>query len=321
MSKTDTYKKETLVDDKAASVYSHNGEALSDDDIQFKGEFVKSEAEKKLVRKINYTLLPFVFACVFIQFTDKSTLGISAVLGIIQDTHLSGSQYSWLGSLFYLGFICFQFPNSYLMQKFPISKYLGVILCFWGVVMACTALCHNFAQLAVCRVLLGLFEAATYPCLLIIVNTVYRRSEQSAAYGFLWFSNGAGTILGAACAYGISYINNAHGIASWRWPYIIWGALTVVIGIVVFFFLPDTPYHFMFKLTEEEKKIVEERIRDNAVVRVKEYKGSQVWEAIKEPRLWLLAVSTLCNNLHNGGLVVFSTLIVSSFGFSVKYSI
>lgn len=302
---------DTFVDKKGTSV-----SIRSDDESAL--PFQKSKAEKKLVKKINMALLPFVGAIVFIQFVDKSTLGISAVLGIIEDTKLTGSQYNWLGSFFYLGFIAFQLPNNYFLQKFPISKYLGTLLILWGIVMACTSLCTNFAQLAACRVLLGLFEAGTYPSLLIIVNTVYRRSEQSAAYGFLWFSNGAGTMLGASCAYGISYMNNARGIETWRWPYIIWGCLTILFGILSFFFLPDTPNSFMFRLTEEEEKIVEERTRDNAVVRVYEFKKYHIIEAIKEPRLYLLCFSTLCNNLHNGGLVVFSTILVKTFGFSVK---
>ncbi|CEP16701.1 hypothetical protein [Parasitella parasitica] len=314
--------KETFVDDKAVSLYSGKGE-LSVDELPAEPptQFVKSEAEKKLVRKINWTLLPFVGAIVFIQFVDKSTLSISAVLGIVQDTGLTGTQYSWLGSFFYLGFICFQIPNNYFIQKFSIKRYLGSLLFLWGIVMACTSLCTNFAQLAACRVLLGLFEAGTYPCLLIIINTVYRRSEQSAAYGFLWLSNGTGTMVGSACAYGISYINNANGIHSWRWPYIIWGALTVLFGIVTFFFLPDSSHSFMFRLTEEEKAIVEERSRDNAVVRVYEVKKHHMWEAVKEPRLWLICLSTLCNNLSTGGLVVFSTLLVQNFGFNHQESI
>ncbi|GAN05054.1 allantoate permease protein [Mucor ambiguus] len=313
---------ETFVDDKAASVYSSKGEISIDEvPVNPQAELIKSESEKRLLRKINYTLLPFVGAIVFIQFVDKSTLSISAVLGIRQDTGLSDTQYSWLGSFFYLGFICFQIPNNYFIQKFPIKKYLGSLLFLWGIVMACTALCTNFAQLAACRVLLGLFEAGTYPCLLIIVNTVYRRSEQSAAYGFLWLSNGTGTMVGSACAYGISFINNANGIHSWRWPYIIWGSLTVLFGVITFFFLPDTPHSFMYRLTEEEKEIVEERTRDNAVVRVYEVKKHHIWEAVKEPRLWLLCLSTFCNNLSTGGLVVFSTILVQNFGFNHQESI
>ncbi|ORE08051.1 MFS general substrate transporter [Rhizopus microsporus var. microsporus] len=313
---------ETFIDNKAGSDYSGSDEAHKDFEEEVsKAILIKSEAEKRLVRKINYTLLPFVGAIVFIQFVDKSTLSIAAVLGIIQDTKLSGTQYSWLGSFFYLGYICFQIPNNYLLQKFRISRYLGVLLILWGIVMGCTALCNTFAQLAATRVLLGLFEAGTYPSLLIILNSVYRRSEQSAAYGFLWLSNGSGTMVGAACAYGISYINNANGIHSWRWPYIIWGSLTVLFGIIVFFFLPDTPTSYMFRLTEEEKGIVEERTKDNAVVRVYEIKTRHIWEALREPRLWLVCLSTFCNNLHTGGLVVFSTLIVRSVGFTSQESI
>ncbi|CAO3621159.1 unnamed protein product [Mucor hiemalis] len=313
---------DTFVDEKANSVYSNK---LSDDEYgsgkSASVPFQKSEAEKRLVRKINMTLLPFIGAIVFIQFVDKSTLGISAVLGIIKGTGMSGSQYSWLGSFFYLGYIAFQLPNNYFLQKFTIHRYLGTLLILWGIVMGCTALCHNFAQLVVCRVLLGLFEAGTYPSLLIIVNTIYRRSEQSAAYGFLWLSNGTGTMVGAACAYGIAHITNANGIDTWRWPYIIWGALTVLFGIITFFFLPDSPDSFMFRLTEEEKRIVEERTTDNAVVRVYEIKYHHIYEALREPRLWLICFSTLFNNLHTGGLVVFSTLIVNSLGFTAKDSI
>lgn len=129
MNRTDSHHVDTFVDKKTTSVCSR-----SDDESEI--PFQKSKAEQKLVKKINMALLPFVGAIIFIQFVDKSTLGISAVLGIIQDTGLTGSQYSWLGSFFYLGFITFQLPNNYFLQKFPISKYLGTLLILWGVVMA-----------------------------------------------------------------------------------------------------------------------------------------------------------------------------------------
>ncbi|KAI9263764.1 major facilitator superfamily domain-containing protein [Sporodiniella umbellata] len=300
-----------------------------------KGALIKSESEKKLVWKINYTLLPFIGAIIFIQFLipnfyffffaskfiDKFTLSVAAILGLINDTSLTGTQYSWLGSFFYLGFVCFQIPSNYLLQKFKISRYLGVLLIMWGIVMCCTALCKNFTQLAVTRVLLGLFEAGTYPSLIIIINTIYRRSEQSAAYGYLWLSNGTGTMIGSACAYGISYINNAKGISSWKWPYIIWGSLTILFGIICFFFLPDNPYSFMFRLTEEEEKIVQKRTQDNAVVRVYEIKKWHIWEALREPRLWLICFAAFFNNLHTSGLVIFSTLIVQGLGFSASNTI
>jgi MFS family permease len=126
------------------------------------------------------------------------------------------SQYSWLGSLFYLGYFAYQFPNNYILQKVPVGKYLGVMLFFWGVTTIATGFCNNFAQLAATRVLLGLFESVSYPVLLLIFNTMYRRSEQSACFGFLWFMNGFASIIGSGSAVGVANMKPVNGLVAWR---------------------------------------------------------------------------------------------------------
>lgn len=44
-----------------------------------------------------------------------------------------------------------------------------------------------------------------------------RRQEQSACFGFLWMSNGSGTIFAVLISYGVAHLDDAHGIAAWRW--------------------------------------------------------------------------------------------------------
>lgn len=127
------------------------------------------------------------------------------------------SQYSWLSALFYLGYLVFQLPNNYFLQKFPIGKYLGVLLFCWGIVTIGTAFCKNFVQLSILRVFLGLFEAGTYPALLIIFNTMYRRSEQSACFGFLYVCNGLASVIGSASGVSIAKIGTKAGIKAWQW--------------------------------------------------------------------------------------------------------
>jgi MFS family permease len=127
------------------------------------------------------------------------------------------SDYSWLSALFYLGYLVFQVPNNYFLQRFPIGKYLGTVVTLWGIVTICTAFCKNFTQLSVLRVLLGLFEAATYPALFLLFNTLYRRSEQSACFGFLYFCNGIGAVVGTALGPSIADIGTKNGIKPWQW--------------------------------------------------------------------------------------------------------
>lgn len=100
--------------------------------------------------------------------------------------------------------------------------------------------------------------------------------------------------------------------------YIVFGAATVVIGIITFLFLVDDVDSKILRLTDKEKYIVQERSRDNCVVRNKKIKKEHMIEALKEPRLYLIFIAQLCNCLQNGGLITFSTLLIEGLGFSVS---
>lgn len=60
-----------------------------------------------------------------LQSIDKTTLGYAAVFGLKDDAHLHGSQYSWLGALFYLGYLAWEYPTGVLLQKLPIAKFMS----------------------------------------------------------------------------------------------------------------------------------------------------------------------------------------------------
>ena len=72
---------------------AEEGGAILEDPVQL----------KKLVRKIDFTIAPLLAAVYFLQFLDKTTLSYTAVMGIRQDTHLVGQDYSDLSMLFYIG--------------------------------------------------------------------------------------------------------------------------------------------------------------------------------------------------------------------------
>lgn len=58
------------------------------------------------------------------------------------------------------------------MQRLPTAKYLGAMVTFWGTIVTVTAACHNYAGLITTRVLLGCFEAAVAPSLMLITTMV-----------------------------------------------------------------------------------------------------------------------------------------------------
>ncbi|CDH48817.1 mfs allantoate transporter [Lichtheimia corymbifera JMRC:FSU:9682] len=280
--------------------------------------YVKSAAERALVRKLDFLyVMPFVAVLNFLQFFDKSTLNYAGVLGIKEDTNTSGSQFSWLGSLFYLGYLVFQFPNQFLLQRVRISWYIGVLVMLWGMVLAVSFKAKSFADLAGLRFLLGFFEAAMYPCCIMLISSMYRRREQAGRLGVIYITNGIALAVGGFIGYGVGlHMDGVGGHGAWQWLMLILGVITVAFGIIIFFFLVDDPRSKFLRLTPEQREIVEERIRDHAVVITREIKFYQIIEALKEPRFYCFIFSSMLINFQNGALNTFSSIITAGFGFS-----
>ncbi|KAG2224263.1 hypothetical protein INT45_000294 [Circinella minor] len=280
----------------------------------FRKPFVKSEAEKKLVKKIQFTLMPFVCWILILQFADKAALSVSAVLGIYEDVELTGTQFSWLGSMFFIGHLVCQPINNIMLQKVPVGHYLSICIFLWGLVMLGTSFCNNFSQLIVMRFLLGLLEGTAMPSVYLIVNTLFRRSEQTTMYGAVTMGSGFGSIFGAVVAFGVSEMGHQRGIMMWRWNHLIFGAMTILLGALCFFFLVDSSKHWMLRLTKEEKIICNERMKDNAVLRHRKLKWGQMLESLKEIRFYCICLAAMGLNMQNGALQVFSAQFINQLG-------
>lgn len=108
-----------------------------------------------------------------------------------------------------------EFPNLWLITKFPTGKYIGGCLVAWGACLCLLAACHNFAGLAVIRFLLGVFEAALLPCLLLVNAKWYRRNEQPLRTAF-WYNTFAG-VFGGILSYAIGHIKG--DLPTWKVSY------------------------------------------------------------------------------------------------------
>ncbi|KAI9318134.1 major facilitator superfamily domain-containing protein [Dichotomocladium elegans] len=286
--------------------------------------------EQRLVRKINRLFLPFLYLIQYFQFSDRTTINSAVALGFYEDTRITQSQLGWLGAIVFAGHLAFQIPNTYLLHKIPISKYFGVTIVLWGLAESLLVLTSRFEVMMVLRLLLGLTEAPASPILLLLISMLYRRSEQVFLTGTMMFSNAVAGILNGIIAYGIRRMAGLAGLAAWRWQVgqtiffepeksrcmLLYGSFTILIGVLAFLFLPDTAYSRWFRLTEEEREITDERIRDNAGVESHKVKLSHIKEALGESRFYCYALIAFMVMTQNGCMVTFSTQIVITMGYS-----
>ena len=80
---------------------------------------------KKVLRKIDVRIVPILFFIYLLQYLDKNGINYASAFGFQKGTGLHGQDYSWLGSIFYFGYLVGQYPSGYLLQRLPIAKFLG----------------------------------------------------------------------------------------------------------------------------------------------------------------------------------------------------
>ena len=100
---------------------------------------------------------------------------------------------------------------------------------------------RNFGDVTGIRFLLGVIEAGLFPGLVYYLTFWYRVSERSIRVALILASATLAGAFGGAIAYGVGYLNRAHGLSAWRWLFIIEGAPSCASAILVWFLLPDYP--------------------------------------------------------------------------------
>lgn len=275
------------------------------------GELMEDEtALKKLRRKVDWTLMPLLCGTYLLQYVDKQALGYSAVFDLFTSTGMTSDQYSWMASIFYFAYLVAEWPASYMAQKLPTGTVVSSFVISWGIILTCTAACQNFAGLAVCRFLLGIFEAVITPAFMLIVSQWYTRDEQPARAGLFYCFNGFGSMFGGILFYGIG---QAKGWDVWRIIYVFTGGLTIVWGVVLFFFLPNNILTAKRYSVEQRAMLVARSASNNTGILSRKIKPAQIKEALCDPQVWLLFFYTLLNEVINGGIANFSKLIVKGF--------
>ncbi|KAI0341163.1 MFS general substrate transporter [Trametopsis cervina] len=279
------------------------------------GDVELDEAEaNRIRRKIDCHIMPMMCMLYWIQYTDKTTLGSSAILGIKQATHLSTSQYNWLGTIFYLSYLVFQYPQNLALQRFPVGKWMSVNILAWGITLCCHAACTNFGGLFAARFVLGMCEGSITAGFMIVSSMFYTRTEQTLRVGYWFMMNGTAQIVSGFISFGSLHIHTPS-FEPWQWLMIITGALTIVTAVVYWFLFPDSPTNAWFLTPDERVKAVQ-RIKSNQTgVENKHFKMEQFWEAVYDPKTWLFALLAAVNNIPNS-LSNQRQIIISSFGFT-----
>ncbi|KAJ3831390.1 major facilitator superfamily domain-containing protein [Lentinula raphanica] len=295
--------------------------------VSGKAEELDPRVAKKLLRKIDIHIMPLMCLMYMMIFADKTALGQSAVLGIQKTAHLDQTQFDWLGSVFYLSYLAFEYPQNLALQRFPVGKWMRRVIniFIWAIVLLHVssllhAACHSFGALFAVRLILGICEGAITPGFMIVTSMFYTREEQNKRVGYWFLMNGFAFVVLGFVSFGLLH-TGTRNFAPWQWLMVITGLITLLASVCFWFWFPDSPTNAWF-LTAEERALAVQRIKANqtgapilAIASESILKYALFIETLRDPKVWVMALFAAIANVPNS-LSNQRQLIVSQFGFS-----
>lgn len=263
-------------------------------------------------------------------------------MGLLSDARLTNGEYTWLGSIYYLGYMVALPIHNRLFQVFTPSKYISANMVLWGIVLCLMSVCNDFTSLMIQRAFLGTLEAVVNCGFVLLTARWYRKYEHGARVAIWGGCNGLSTIIGALIAYGcLAGVESGVAISlpSWKIMALCLGSVSVVYGAAMYFFMAPSLLEARF-FTEEEKSLAIERLRDNHQgIGSGQFKWYQVRETLLDVRVsnnpalhchfgppitntmtqtYLYVLFVLCSQIPAGGLNLLSSLLIKSLNFDSK---
>lgn len=135
-----------------------------------------------------------------------------------------------------------QIPSNIIVSKirYP-STYICSAMAIWGAISACVAATHSYAGLVLGRFFLGFVEAVFFPGALYFMTLFYSRQQYTLRVAILYAGSQLGNAIGGLLAIGILRLDGRHGIAGWRWLFLIEGVATAGLALLFVLILPNSP--------------------------------------------------------------------------------
>ncbi|KAL4989605.1 major facilitator superfamily domain-containing protein [Aspergillus falconensis] len=272
-------------------------------------------------RKIDLRLLPCLTVLYLISHLDRANIGNAKILGLTEDLGLSGIQYNVALSLFFIPYVLLEVPSNILLKRFTRpSVYLGTLIVTWGIIMTLTGVVRNFGGLVTMRILLGIFEAGFFPGSVYLCSLWYMPRDLGTRVASFFSASALSGAFSGLLAAAISKMDGVAGYAGWRWIFILEGLITVVLGLLCFFFLIDSPQLSSKWLDQDEIRFLEIQhfIKEGGEFREEQQKTTwrDVWEVMRNWRLYLLAYIMMCQCACNYGTKFTLPTVTKAMGFT-----
>ncbi|CAM2157781.1 putative tartrate transporter [Pararobbsia alpina] len=242
---------------------------------------------RALSSKIFWRILPLLFLCYVYAYIDRVNVGM-AQLQMKQSLPFSDVSYSIGASIFFVGYLIFEVPSNLMLERIGARRTLLRIMVCWGAVCTGMLFVHNETSFYILRFLLGCFEAGFFPGVILFLTYWFPAQKRGYIVStFLIAPSVALIVMPPAAGAIMRGLNGAAGLGGWQWLFIVSGLPAIVLGIVTFLLLDDSPEKASWLSTQEKAALREQLNTEHKFVAEASHVSAR--QLLTDPRIYALA--------------------------------
>ncbi|MFM0015354.1 MFS transporter [Paraburkholderia sediminicola] len=270
--------------------------------------------ETAVFKKVALRLMPVLFIVYVLSYLDRVNIGY-AKLQFNADLGFSDAVYGLGAGIFFVGYMIFEIPSNLLLERVGARATISRIMVLWGVASACTMFIHSATSFYVMRFILGAAEAGLVPGVVLYLTYWFPQHWRARMFALFLAAIPVSGIIGAPLSgYLMTTLESVHPMRGWQWMFLIEGLPSIVVGIAVYFVLPNRPETTKWLSTHEKQLIANFLTCDGR--RQAEGRNEVDKATLRSGMFVLLTSIYLCLSVGNVGFSFWLPQIVKDLGVS-----
>jgi D-galactonate transporter len=272
--------------------------------------------EEATYLKVTWRLIPLLLLCYIVAYLDRVNVGF-AKLQMAGDLGFSDTVYGLGAGMFFIGYFFFEVPSNIILHRVGARVWIARIMVTWGIISGGMMFVQTETQFYVMRFLLGLAEAGFFPGIILYLTYWYPSHRRARIVSM--FMTGiplAGVIGGPLSGWIMKSWDQVNGLHGWQWMFLLEAIPSVLIGVVVYFYLDDRITSAKW-LKDEERDLLQKRIEEEE----SDKEHVPMMQIFKSGRMWTMSAIYFTMAMSLYGVSFWLPTIIKGMGVTDNFEI
>ncbi|MGO1308385.1 MAG: MFS transporter, partial [Kluyvera intermedia] len=275
--------------------------------------------QQAVINKLFRRLVVFLFVLFVFSYLDRINIGFAG-LTMGKDLGLTSTMFGLATTLFYVMYVVCGIPSNVMLTIVGARRWIAILMIVWGIASTATLFATGPNSLYALRMLVGIAEAGFLPGLLYYMTYWFPAHYRARANALFMIAMPVTMALGSLAS---GYILNMDGMLNlkgWQWLFLLEGFPSVLLGLVVWFWLDDSPSTAKW-LTDDDKACLNEMLeadklsalQTQSVIASASVGQKSILSELFTPVIILYTLAYFCLTNTLSALSVWTPLILRSF--------